>query len=105
MPMFQKNCLGWVRFTGGTGAVLQKRGVVSVVRNGAGDYQIVFDQAADATESMVEAYAEGAAGKLTSYVHTSDTSKQVLMKDDAGAASDPTTVMVSLYQVGFGDGL
>ena len=95
----------WVRFTGATAAILQNRRCTSVVRNGAGDYQIVIDQALDAAESCIWVAAEGAVPVEWSYVHTSDTSKQLLALNNAGAATDPTTVMFKIYQIAYGTGL
>lgn len=105
MAQFFEQLMGWVRFTGATAAILVNRGVTSVVRNGAGDYQIVFDRALDATESTILAMAEGAVQVEWSYVHTSDTSKQILAINNAAAATDPTTVSVKIYQNAYGTGL
>ncbi len=102
---FMEKLFGWVRFTGATAAILAQRGVTSVTRTGAGDYQIVFDVALDALESSIIACAEGAVQVEWSYVHTSDVSKQILAINNAAAATDPTTVMVKIYQLGFGTGL
>lgn len=96
----------WVRFTGATGVILNRRNVTSVTRNGAGDYQIVLDRELDANESIIFLGCEKAApGLIGSYVHTTDASKQALFTSDAGAAADPTTVMFAIYQVAYGSGL
>lgn len=96
-------CLGFVRFTGATAAILQMQGcITAVVRNGAGDYQIATD-AIDATEFAMDAWQEGTANaKVQSVVHTSDTSKQVLATSFANAAADPTTVCLRFYRTGYG---
>lgn len=105
--MIQMEPWAWVRFTGATGAVLQSRGVASVTRNGAGDYQIVLDREIDATEFHMAAHGiGGAAGDAVEWtaVHTSDVSKQVLAFSNAGAAADPTTVQVMIWRMSGGSG-
>lgn len=103
---FKEKPIAWVRFTGATGAILQSRGVTSVTRAAAGDYTVNLDGGGvDATEARVSVGVENAAALITSYVHTSDTAKQVKVLDNAGAAADPTTVHVAIYQVAFGSGL
>lgn len=102
---YSESLWAWVRFTGATAAILASRGVTSVVRTGAGDYQVVIDVALDATESMIVVVAEGAVQVEWAYVHTSDTSKQLLALNNAGAAADPTTVVAKFYQLAYGTGL
>lgn len=102
---FSESLWAWVRFTGATAAILANRGVTSVTRNGAGDYQIVLDVALDATECNIIPMAEGAVQVEWSYVNTSDTSKQILAINNAAAATDPTTVHVKFYQLAYGTGL
>lgn len=101
---FYEMLMGWVRWTGATGAILQSRGVTSVTRTGAGDFQIVIDVALDASESSIRVDTQGAPLE-TAYVHTSDTSKQILYLNNAAAATDPTQGMALFYQLGFGTGL
>lgn len=101
---FSKQLMAWVRWTGATAAILTNRGVVSVTRTGAGDFQIVIDVALDATESCVEVHSQGVTLE-TGYVHTSDTSKQILYTNNAGAATDPTQGLALFYQLGYGTGL
>lgn len=100
---YEEKLIGWVRFTGATGAVLNSRGC-TVVRNGAGDYQITLEEGGvDSTEASWAACAEVAAVEWA-IVHTSDTSKQLLALNNAGAATDPTTVVFKIYQNAFGSG-
>lgn len=101
---FYEMMMAWVRWTGATGVILQSRGVTSVTRNGAGDFQIVIDVALDVTESRVHMESQGLALEF-GVVHTSDTSKQVLSLNNAGAATDPTQGLFCIYQLGFGTGL
>lgn len=101
---YSESLWAWVRFTGATAAILANRGVTSVTRTGAGDYQIVLDVALDANESTIVPLAEAVAVEWA-YVHTSDTSKQILALNNAGAATDPTTVSVKFYQNSYGTGL
>lgn len=97
--------LGFIRFTGATGAVLQMTGcITALVRNGAGDYQIATE-AIDSTEFGMQAWCEQAAAVdalIRSVVHTSDTSKQLLATDNANVAADPTTVCVRFFRNGYG---
>lgn len=102
---FMEKLFAWVRFTCATATILQQRGTTSMTRNGAGDYQWVIDRALDVTESYISAFAEGIVKVEWSYVATSDTSKQVLSINNAGAATDPTTALFRIYQVGYGTGL
>lgn len=101
---FFEMLMAWVRWTGATGAILTNRGVTSVTRTGAGDFQIVIDVALDAAESSIRVDSQGVALE-TGYVHTSDTSKQILYLNNAGAATDPTQGLALFYQLGFGTGL
>lgn len=102
---FMDKLFAWVRFTCATGVILQQRGTTSMTTNGVGDYQWVIDRALDVTESYVEAFAEGAVQCEWSYVATSDTSKQFLALDNTGAAVDPTTAFLRIYQIAYGTGL
>lgn len=96
-------CVGFIRFTGATAAVLQVSGcITAVVRNGAGDYQIATEAIAAADFAM-QFWAEGAADAFPrSIVHTSDTSKRVMFVDDANALADPTTVCIKFFRTGYG---
>ena len=101
---FMEKLFAWIRFTGATGAILAQRGSVSLTRTGAGDYQWVIDRALDATESNIMLMAEAVAVEWA-VVHTTDTSKQLLALNNAGAATDPTSVFAKIYQIGYGTGL
>lgn len=101
---FFEQLMAWVKFTGATGAILTNRGVTSVTRTGAGDFQIVIDVALDANESSIVQETCGAPLE-TAAVHTSDTSKQCLWLNNAAAATDPTQGLVKFYQLAFGTGL
>lgn len=102
---FFEMMMGWVRWTGATGAILQSRGVTSVTRNGAGDFNIVVDVALDVTESRVHCEVQGVTALEWAVVHTSDTSKQFLFLNNAAAATDPVQGLACFYQLAFGTGL
>lgn len=62
-------------------------GFTTCTRNGAGDYSLVVNEAIDAADCLIHVTPRGAA-VCVGVVHTSDTSKQVLLLTDAGVASD-----------------
>lgn len=87
--------------TGATPPVITfSRGLTSAARNGAGDVQLTLDRAIDGNElvPVLTAQSVGSIGRL---VNTSDTSKQILWLNDAGAATD-TTFYFAFYQVAWG---
>lgn len=57
-------------------------------KTGAGDFNLTLDQGCDSTQCSVHATARSATFAVATVVHTSDTVKQVLIWDAAGAALD-----------------
>lgn len=76
------------------------RGITSVARNGAGDFQVVMTRGINANEIM-PVILPGTVGIIPRIVHTSDTSKQLLFISHAGAATD-STFYFAAWRVAFG---
>ena len=60
----------------------------AITRNGAGDYSLTLDQGIDSTQSSIHVTPRESPGAIVTAVHTSDTSKQILLFDAAGMATD-----------------
>lgn len=73
--------------TGATGAMTSGYGFSASARNGAGDYTLTLTQEADATECQIVVSPRTAVSQWR-VVHTSDSAKQVLLFNAAGAATD-----------------
>lgn len=72
-------------------------GFTTCTRNGVGDYSLTCNEAIDAADCIVKVTPRGAA-MISGVVHTSDAVKQVLIVDNAGAASD-TPFDVSVLKI------
>lgn len=92
-----------VRFTGATGAILDRQGAVtSLTRNGAGDYTLVMSQALAVLERHARGTQIHAAIRGGVAVDDVDASTvRVRMVDAAGAAADPTTAVISVERTRF----
>ncbi len=83
---------GTIRVAGGAGTVTSQSGQWSaaMTKNGTGDYALTVEPGMDVDEFALIVSIEGSTPLISSIVHTSDTAKQVLLEDDAGAATDAT---------------
>ena len=98
---FEQRLIACGLVTGATPPVVTYgRGLTSAARNGAGDVQLVIDRALDANE-LIPILTPASVGTIGRLVNTSDTSKQILWINDAGAATD-TTFYFAFYQVAWG---
>lgn len=94
------NIHAMVRFTGATGAILDRAGAVSgLVRNSAGNYTLTMSQGIDVSErdvrvTQIHATARGG----VAVTETSDTVFVALCVDAAGAAADPTECRLTVYR-------
>lgn len=94
------NIHAMVRFTGATGAILDRVGnVQSLGRNSAGNYTLTLSQGIDASErdvrvTQIHATARGG----VAVQETSDTVIGAVVVDAAGAAADPTECRITVYR-------
>jgi hypothetical protein len=89
----------FVSFDGAGLVISSSSDVVSVVRNGAGDYSVTLNQDyPDAESAFALSPADGTLGDLRppGIVHTSDTVKQVLWQNAAGVATDNATSLIGV---------
>lgn len=88
----QWHALASVVYTAGVPSFLFQSGkfAAAIVDTGAGDMTVnlLAAEGVDATECIMMAQVRGANPGYANVVHTSDTAKQILVFDDAGAAAD-----------------
>lgn len=79
--------VAWVICDGAAAGNVASKGVTSITDNGVGDHTITLDEALNANECIV-LYEGRGAGLIPQIVHTSNTAKQLLTLDNAGAPAD-----------------
>jgi hypothetical protein len=85
-PTFGLHAAG--KIDGATGALTDGVNILSVVRNGLGDYTVTLGSAIDATARHLSLTANSAGSLESDPAGNTDNSLQILAKDAAGAAAD-----------------
>lgn len=93
-PQREKLTKAWVKFAGASGTIEARMNITSVARNGTGDYTITWDKDFSSANYVITATALYSGACICVVTAQAAGTATVKTFTDAGAAVDPTSLMV-----------